>query len=164
MRSLLVRALVATMVLVSLPASAAPARCGASARALVYLYTFHIEAEPGQKSYRRGEKVVAKITVTRPNDTDPTGNGQPMPPMDPEPAADVNIGMALFIGNSYSWDIGVTDQDGKATLRIPIPKDSDTGWATAYASAEKTHYTNNGCPDVKEVGYAEFQRFVKVTP
>ena len=164
MRSWIVRALIAAMVLMSLPASAAPLGCGTAARALVYLYTFHIEAEPGQKSYRRGQDVVVKMTVTRPNDTDPTGNGQPMPPTDPEPAADVDVGVALMLGDSYSWDTGVTNDEGKATLHVPTSKDFDTGWATAYASAEKTHYSNNGCPDVRERGFRDFPKFVKITP
>jgi hypothetical protein len=87
-----------------------------------------------------------------------------MPRPTSEPAADVTVGGALFVGNTYSWDSNeITDEEGKATLHIPMPKNSETGWARADFAAEKTHFTNNGCPDVKEVGYRSYERFVKIT-
>ena len=152
----------------SQPVSAAPVPAAQNhvGAASVPLHRSHIESEAGAEVVRPGrdDQSSVKMTVTRPNDTDPSGSGQPMPPVDPEPAADVNVGIAFMLGSTYTWDTGITDADGKATLHVPIPKDSDTGWVTAYGSAEKTHFTNNSCPDVKELGFREFPRFVKITP
>lgn len=131
---------------------------------LVNLYTLYIEATPEKKVYRRGETIVIDVLVTRPGEEDPGGNEQPTPRPTSEPAADVDIGGALWVGNTYRWDFGVTDEEGHGTLRIKMPKDSETGSARAEFSAEKMHYSNNGCPDVREVAYRGYTSFVRVKP
>lgn len=143
--------------------TATTSACGANSAALIYLYSFRIEAKPGKKSYSRGEIVKVFVTVTRPGEEDPTGSKVPMPRPTSQPAEGVEVGAALFVGNTYTWDSQrTTDAKGKATLNIPLPKDSDLGWAEVDIFAEKTHFSNNGCPDAKEQGYAGFPRFVKV--
>ncbi len=148
----------------SLPARAGSSCALADSSALVTLYTLHIEAKPAKKTYRRGDKVKVFMEVTRPAEEDPAGNRTPMPRPTFEPAADVDVAMTLSINYTYTWDTGVTDEDGKATLLIPYPKDGHTGWARGDASAEKMHYSNNGCPDVREVGYRSYPKFVKIEP
>jgi hypothetical protein len=150
----------------ALGASAVPARPEAvcATAKLVNLYTLHIEAKPSKKVYRRGETIVIDVAVTRPAEEDPGGNQQPMPRPTTEPAADVEVGGAIWVGNTYRWDFATTDEDGHAILRVTMPKDSETGWARAAFSAEKMHYSNNGCPDIREVGYREYQKFVRVEP
>jgi hypothetical protein len=131
---------------------------------LVYLHTLHMEAKPRAKSYQRGDTVVVDVIVTRPDEEDPAGGGQPMPRVtEPEPAADVDVGISLFVGDNYAWDLGKTDAEGKEVLRIPTKKDFDAGWATGHGYADKLHYTNNGCPDVREVDYKTWPRFVRIT-
>jgi hypothetical protein len=146
------------------PAPGIPAETGCGGAKLVYLHTLHIEAKPRAKSYPRGDTVVVDVLVTRPDEEDPAGEGHPVPRVtEPEPAADVDVGITLFVGNSYAWDLGKTDEEGKEVLEIPTKKDFDTGWGTAHGYAEKVHYNNNGCPDVREVDYKTWPRFVRIT-
>ena len=137
---------------------------GCGGTRLVNLHTLHIEAEPRKEVYGRGETIVIDVTVTRPAEEDPAGEGNPMPRPVTEPAADVEVGGALWVGNTYRWDFGMTDEEGHAVLRVKMPRNSGTGWARAEFAAEKMHYSNNGCPDVREVGYRSYDRFVRVDP
>ena len=147
------------------PTSVAPANACAMASALVNLYTLHIEAAPAKKEYRRGEKVKVLMTVTRPGDEDPSGQGQTMPPTVNEPAEGVTVGGIVWSGDDYSWDSGaVTDSEGKAVLNIPIRKNFTTGLARADFVAELTHYSNNGCPDIRELGFRSYEEFVRIKP
>ena len=138
--------------------------CATTSR-LIYLYTLHIEAKPAKKSYRPGDKVKVFITVTRPGEEDPAGQGQTMPPTINEPAEGVTVGGIIWGGDDYSWDSGaVTDSEGKAELNVPIRKNFTTGMARADFVAEIVHYNNNGCPDVRELGYRSYEEFVRITP
>lgn len=145
-------------------ASTAPATGsgGACGNALVFLHTLHIEAKPSKKVYQRGETIVAHMWVTRPAEHDPGGNGIPMDRPMVEPAPDVDVGTAMWVGNTYRWAFGVTDEEGHAILKVKMPKDSDTGNVRAAFQAEKIHYSNNGCPDIREVGWREYPNFTKV--
>ncbi len=144
---------------------AAPVSCGGSSAKLVNLYTFHIEAKPAKKTYRQGDVVKVFVNVTRPAEQDPAGEGNPMPRPTVQPAEGVDVGGALWSDSSYTWDLGrVTDEKGNATLLIRTQDDYATGWARADIVAEKVHYSNNGCPDVKEYGYYTNPRFVKIVP
>ena len=163
----IVRVLVALgLVLLSAPAAGAapvPSQTGAACGgALVSLYTLHIEAKPRKKAYTRGDTILIDIEVTRPAEHDPAGEEQPMPRPYVEPAADVEVGGALWVGNTYRWDYGTTDEEGHAVLKVRMPKNSDTGWARGEFAAEKMYYSNNGCPDVREIGYASYLEFVRV--
>ena len=133
-----------------------------TATKLVDLYTLHIEATPSKKVYRRGETIVIDVAVTRPAEHDPGGNDQPTPRPTTQPAGEVEIGGAVWIDDTYRWAFGMTDESGHGTLRITMPKDSDTGSARAAFQAQKVHFSNNGCPDVREVGYREYSNFVRV--
>jgi hypothetical protein len=129
---------------------------------LVNLHTLHIEAKPRKKSYRRGDTVIADVTVTRPGEEDPAGEGNPTPRPVVEPAADVEVGAALWVGNTYRWDYATTDEEGHAIIKVTMPKDSDTGWARGEFVADKEYYSNNGCPDVREQGFASYPQFVRI--
>lgn len=146
------------------PAAIAPGESDGCSTRLVNLHTLHIEAKPRKKTYQRGETIVIDVTVTRPADEDPAGEENPTPRPMTEPAADIEVGGALWVGNTYRWDFGTTDDEGHAVLNVNMPPDSDTGWARGEFSAEKVHYTNNGCPDIREVGYRSYPRFVRIVP
>jgi hypothetical protein len=158
---LLVPALVAG--LLSAPVSAAPRASAPCASAVLVLRTLHIEAVPEKKKVHPGEKFDVYVTVTRPAHEDPTGQGIENEPPASTPAADVTVGLSVWVGeNTYFWQIGKTDEDGKATLTLHVPKNSEHGWAIAVASAR--HWIKSDCPDILEEGYANYPEFVKVVP
>src|SRR5687768_9566687 len=160
----LVLALAAPGMGAAAPAVADPVAGACAAAKLVNLYTFHIEATPSKKVYRRGETIVIDVYVTRPAEEDPAGNGQPTPRPTTQPAADVETGAAIWVGNTYRWDFGTTEADEHGPLRATIPNNSETGSARAAFSTEKMHYSNNGRPDVREIGYREYTDFVRIRP
>ena len=168
MRSAFLRVTIGLVLALSAPgaaaASPAPATgsTGACGNALVYLHTLHIEAKPSKKVYERGETIVAHMWVTRPAKHDPGGNGIPTDRPTTEPAADVDVGTAMWVGNTYRWAFGITDEEGHAILKVKMPKNSHTGTVRAAFQAQKTHFSANGCPDVKEQGWREYPNFTKV--
>ncbi|HWL65400.1 MAG TPA: hypothetical protein VNP73_05440 [Actinomycetota bacterium] len=169
MKSPAVRILLALALLVGLPGAPAVAApidaCAMTSQRLVYVYSLHIEAKPGKKAYRRGDKVKVLIRVTRPAEEDPAGQGQQLPPTVSEPAEGATVGGIIWVGDDYSWDQGaITDANGEAVLNIPTRKNFDVGMARADFVAEIVHYNNNGCPDVRELGYRSYENFVRITP
>jgi hypothetical protein len=85
----------------------------------VLLKTFHVTVKPGKKHYRVGQKITAVVTVTRPSDEDPLGEGQetPRPVSLPVQGANVTFGLYPPVGFPIS-DFGVTDADGKIKVAV----------------------------------------------
>ncbi len=138
------------------PAGGTP--CGSSE---VRLHTLHIEAIPSKKKVHRGESFKVEITATRPAHEDPAGQGIEFEPPVSVPAADIPIWITVFVGKyTYFWDIGMTDENGKDTLNLTVPKNSEPGRALAIASGKKYHW--QVCPELVEEGYAYYTDFVKV--
>lgn len=103
--------------------SAAPVADAHCSDVRVPLRNFKLEAKWADKTVRVGETALLKVRVTRTADEDPvTDDGIPYPtgrPMN-EPAEDVELGLALFVGNVYLNGAGLTDADGEAEIPIQI--------------------------------------------
>ena len=154
---------------ISLVASLAPTHVAAArpeasgCSSVITLRTLHIEAVPSKKKVHPGDKFTVKVTVTRPAHEDPLGQGIEFEPPVSVPAAGVNVGLSVYVGEwTYFWDVGVTDEDGKETLDLEVPPHSELGWGLAVASAR--YWVNQTCPDIMEEGYSYYPKFVKVVP
>ena len=141
-------------------APAAPAS-GEPCASELYFRTLHVEAVPSKRKVTRGERFTVAITVTRPAHEDPLGQGIRFEPPMSLPAADIPIWISIWVGDwTYFWDVGITDENGEATLHLKVPRDSEYGWAFATAAGEK--YQTNICPEIIEEGYSYYTDFVKV--
>ena len=159
---LLVPALVAG--LLSAPAAAAPRASGACSSAVLVMETLHVEAVPSKQIVRPGEVFTVDVTVTRPAHRDPMDLGIEWgrPPAS-TPAEDVTVGLSLWVGDrTYFWQVGLTDAEGKETLRLKVPRNSEYGEVPAAASGR--HWIKADCPDILEEGYSYYANFVRVVP
>jgi hypothetical protein len=159
---LLVPALVAG--LLSAPATAAPQGSSACSSAVLVLESLHIEAVPSKENVRPGDTFTVDVTVTRPAHRDPLDQGIEWgePPVS-VPAENVIVGLSVWVGDyTYFWQMGKTDENGKDTLKLRVPENSEHGWAIAMASAY--YWQKQDCPDIKEEGFTPYPEFVKVVP
>lgn len=149
--------------LLAAPASATTSNGAGAAcsSAVLVLRSLHITAVPSKKTVKPGEKFTVDVTVTRPAHEDPLGNGVAFDPPTTVPAEDVTVGLSVWVGErTYFWQIGLTDAEGKDTLRLKVPANAETGEALASASAR--HWIKNDCPDILEDGYTNYLNFVTV--
>ena len=157
---ILVAALVASLT-VTAPVGAAPdagAGCGSS---VLVLRTLHVEAKPSKKELERGEKFIVHVTVTRPAEEDPLGNGVTYERPTSTPAKDVTVGVAIWVGErTYFWGVGLTDENGKSDVKVKVPRNSEYG--SAIASISGRHWLKRDCPDILEEGYANYVDFIRV--
>ena len=178
MRRLVIAALVAGSIASVAPSSSAAVlgpdrstmRCVGQARQImrqndmevVSLKSLHIEAATAKKSYRLGEIAKFPVVVTRPAENDPLGQGIPMDRPMVEPAANVNIGVGLLIGEVFLPGFAVTDENGEALIKVKIEK---------YVKPSVAHgsfYTWNviqdtPCLKLEESGFLPIQNFFTVT-
>ena len=119
----------------------------------VQLKTLKLEASPAKDTYKIGETAVFKALVTRPADEDPLGQGIPMDRPYVTPAEGISIGVGLlFNGNVFLPGFAVTDQDGKATMKVKIQNYVKPGTVHASFFAWKT-VADLPCARVDETGY-----------
>jgi hypothetical protein len=67
------------------------------------------------------------------------------------------------VKRTYFYGFGdLTNAEGKTTVKMKIPKYSQTGWAFVAAGAERFVVFIPPCWDVYEEGFAEWPRMFKV--
>lgn len=159
----LVAALVASAPL-AIPAQAGPVACsGREGGGMVTRFrTFRVEARPLKKSYPLNGTAAIEVTVTRPGEEDPLGNGVPLNSPVSLPAEGVDVSVGLYRGNFYMYGIGVTDADGKALIKVKLNPNAPAGVVTGEAGARR-FYNRGGCPDIEEEGFAYYPRFFQAT-
>jgi hypothetical protein len=129
-----------------------PLRCKQLKAKPTYIHAFHVETEWTKKAYRRSEKAVVKITITRPAHEDPLGLG--LPPLTPPTSLPEEGVTAWTTISTNQWPppygYGATDALGQVTFKIPL-KSLKPGRYDAATYGEK--WTNQGgCPDIVEWG------------
>ncbi|MGH2747593.1 MAG: hypothetical protein ACRDKB_06680 [Actinomycetota bacterium] len=147
-------------VLFAAPAPSAAHGCGDSETYAVR--NFHIEMKPVKKTYHVGDTAKVKFTVTRPAHEDPAGAGQEYDPPMSFPAEDVQLGVGLFVGETFFTGWALTDAEGKAMVSIKILRYADTGPAHARAYATKMIH-QNVCVTVLEDGFTAQDNIFTVT-
>lgn len=170
--SLLGSLLLASLFVTAGPVSAAPLPCqGAANRTLrhglehgletVTLRMFHIEAKTKRKAYRVGEFVKVPVEVTRPAKEDPLKLGLPWERPFVQPAEDVNVGVGLLIGDVFLPGFGVTNEDGRTTIKIKVeryvrPAKADAAFYAWNMMAETP------CFNVQEDGFRIYPEMFKI--
>ena len=152
----------AAMTLVSAGGSvhASTSDCFASQK----LYSLTVQTKWSKKVYKAGEKAKVTVTVTRPGETDPFGNGIPLPPeTPPQPVEGAEV--TSFMENVFPLvgGYGYTDADGIVKIAFTVPKRT-RGWRAVITRAEVYHATGlpNDCADVEEEGFRYEPRAFKV--
>lgn len=143
--------LAAAGLLAGMFATAPAAHATGCANEFVYLTTFKIEAQQSKKSYEPRDTVKFHITVTRPAEEDPGGNGIPTPRPTSQPAADVGVNIVLFADDVILIDYRLTDENGKTTLTLKLPKYTPAGPVAGRIYAQKL-VADGGCVVVFEKG------------
>lgn len=145
----------------TIPAAAAEDSCAAQYET-VQMKTFHVVIQTPRKVYKIDNVVPINVEVTRPAHEDPLGQDQPIDPPVSEPAEGVNVGVGLQVGRSYLFGIGMTDADGKTSIRVPLPSYLPEGNVFARSLAWNI-LVNTTCLIVEEQGYTEERNFFRVT-
>ena len=144
-------------------ASAAPAGCGMRQQ----LETFHLEVKVDKPKYRVGDVAKVHVTVTRPGDKDPAGEGQELPISSPvsHPAEGVDVGMNLFVPDSLPI-VGfapLTDENGQTTIEAKLDRSARRGVVQANVIAVlKYPPAPAGCVEPEEYGFVEIPKPFKV--
>jgi hypothetical protein len=117
------------------------------------LRTLYIEMKTDKKVYKVGDTAKIEVTVTRPSDEDPAGQGVATPRPTSIPAEDITVGVGLRIGRVFLYGFGPpTDADGKTTVSIHIKPYAPAGKAIVDIFAWKTQL-DTPCLIVEEQGY-----------
>ena len=144
-----------------LPAATSPASGSACSGAVLQMETLHVEAVPEKKVYRPGDTAVVEMTVSRPAHRDPFDMGVEFTPPASAPASDITVGVTVWVGQrTYFWDMGISDEEGKATMKLRIPRSSEGGVSAANASGRNV--IRSDCPDIVELGFTDYPRFFKI--
>lgn len=116
------------------------------------LRTYNLEVKATKRSYKVGDTAKVRVTVTRPAQEDPLGQGIPLSSPESFPAEDVNVGIGLRVGDVFLFGHSVTDADGLAIVKVKIASYAPAGKASADAYAWKTAI-DTPCMRVEENGY-----------
>lgn len=144
-------ALLATSAIASSPA-AANASCASRNLEFIYLETFKVELTKAPKGqFEPGDTVKFPLTVTRPAERDPLGQGISTPRPVVEPAPEVPVVIVAFADDVLLIDYKLTDQDGKVNLALKLPSYMPSGTVSARIYAQKLLQDTN-CITIYEVG------------
>ena len=162
-----IAALAAVLIAVLLPSSPVQAAAACSGRSasggmVTRLRTFTVTAKPLKPKYRLGTTAKIEVTVTRPGEEDPFGNGVPLNSPTALPAEGVDVAVGLYRGNFYMYGVGVTDENGKATVSVKLNPVAPPGNVIGEIGA-RAYYNRGGCPDIEEEGFAYYPQFFKAT-
>ena len=152
------------------PASA----CGALTRKQVFhdmrngsmetltLRTLNLDVTP-PKSGEIGSVATIKVIVTRPAKEDPLGQGIPMERPYVEPAPGVIVGIGLSIGDVFLPGAALTDEDGRAVVKIKLEK-----WVPRNTWVDMSVYgwktvQETPCFTIQEDGYVTQGRVFKTS-
>ena len=160
----LTRKLAATIIVASFllsPGSAPAATTSDGCSEQYNILSFHVTAKPGRPVYLESEKAIIHVKVTRPAHEDPGNNGIEIDPPDSEPAADIYVGIAFVVGNSYLFGFGVTDEKGKADVEIEIDEGTDSGEADVNIYAWKD-LVSTPCLTIREYGHRYYEDMFRI--
>ena len=159
--------MVASLLAVPLRASAAPIPCRA-ADVEQRVLMFKVEAKWQKKSYRIGDIAKLDAVVTQTAEQDPVtyGSWPGGRPMD-DPAPNVTVGVGMFLGDVYLGGGAVTNEEGKATVKVKLEKYAKPGTAMNRIYAERVQvkdFPSSACRvTIKEYGYLDPGPSLKVT-
>lgn len=124
---------------------------------IVQLRTFSVEIKPLAKSYAIGRPAKVAVTVTRPARKDPLQLGPEFDPPASVPAADVNVGVGIHVGEVFVPGFAQTNEDGEATVTIRLPSYMKPGVANLDGYAWKVQ-ADSPCLTIEEDGYTHLDK------
>lgn len=148
---LVITALVFSLLVTPTTATAAPRGC-APILDSVFVESLSVTGKAAKKRYRRGQKAVINVSVSRPGREDPAGAGIPLDPPTSAPAADALVGIGVYVGDDFLFAHGITDSSGNAEIKLKIPRDVPTGVAELETYSWKL-IANYSCGSAFEFGY-----------
>lgn len=130
----------------------------------ISLLTFNLELGKVKSAYKIGDIVPLNVTVTRPANEDPLGNGIPMERPYVEPAEGVIVGAGFHIGRVFLPGAAITDANGVARIRIKLED-----YAPAGAKVDASIYAwkvlqDAPCASIQEYGYMAVPGIFRTTP
>ena len=149
--SLLATFALITGLLAVAPAANAKVACASTNLEFVYLTTFKLDVKMPTGPFKPGQTVPFPVTVTRPAEEDPLGQGVPMPRPHVEAAADVPVVIVAFAKDVLMIDYKLTDANGKVGLALKLPKYTPAGPVSARIYAQKLLQDTN-CVVIYETG------------
>jgi hypothetical protein len=148
------RAFVLALFLSALLPVSAEAGWGACGSARTFVHTFTVDTKWAGKVFGPGDVAKVVITVTRPAPEDPLGLGVPLDVPVGFPAEGVDVSTSFQGFFPFVFDAGVTDADGKVSMKLKLPRDAERGPVDAYTYASILHNRNGpGCSDFEEYGF-----------
>lgn len=99
-----------------------------------------------------GTEAKVSVTVTRTSPEKLTGNDLPHTPQVSEPVEGARVATAIYLPRGYRWATGVTNEDGRATLEVVVPR-TNARWAVAATGADFMMGPRMDC-GISEVGFA----------
>lgn len=115
--------------------------------------TLKVRTNWSPKTLVAGRKATVTVTVSRRGPQRLTGNNLPQTPEIDQPVAGARVMTAIYLSRGYRWAVGETDENGRVTFEIPLPKTKLSG-AIAATGAEVAMGPSVDC-GVSEVGYAQ---------
>jgi hypothetical protein len=149
--SLLATFALITGLLAVAPAANAKVACASTNLEFVYLTTFKLDVKMPAGPFKPGQTVPFPVTVTRPAEEDPLGQGIPLPRPHVEAAADVPVVIVAFAKDVLMIDYKLTDANGKVGLALKLPKYTPAGPVSARIYAQKLLQDTN-CVVIYETG------------
>ena len=131
------------------PASSEPACAHMTQKVM----TFKVTAGVPKKAYSVGQVIPVTITVTRPGEKDPAGEGQPIPAPVGLPVEDAGVTLGLYPPTGFPiGKYGTTNENGKVVLKVKAVAKLRRGF-DLEARAEKRYLSAPaGCVDPVEEG------------
>lgn len=149
--SLLATVALVTGLLAVAPAAGAKVACSSTNLEFVYLTTFKLDVKMPKGPFKPGQTVPFPVTVTRPAEEDPMGQGVSTPRPYVEAAPDVPVVIVAFAKDVLMIDYKFTDANGKVNLGIKLPKYVPEGPVSARIYAQKLLQDTN-CVVLYETG------------
>jgi hypothetical protein len=140
--------------------AAAAAHCGAFE--YVTLHVLKIDVTSMPKSVAIGDTAKIDLHVTRTYEDDPAATGLPVGAPYSEPAADVQVGIGMRVGDVFLFGFARTDANGDASVEIPIKRYVKPDWAFIDVFAQKI-VQETQCLTLQEIGYGSVPKAFKVT-
>ena len=127
----------------------------------ISLLTFKLDVEKMKREYKIGEIVDVKVTVTRPAEEDPLGNGIPMDRPYVEPVVGAIVGVGFHVGRVFLPGAAITDDQGVAVIRIKIENYAPAGQSVDVSVYAWKVIQQTTCATVQEYGYKSMPRQFK---
>lgn len=115
--------------------------------------TLDVTTKWSAKTLRPGRKASVTVTVSRRGPQRLTANELPQTPEIDQPVGGARVMTAIYLSSGHRWAVGETDENGRVTFYIPLPRTKARS-PIAATGADLAIGPRIDC-GVSEVGYAQ---------